>query len=120
MQRSFPTYQTRITALGFAPGQELIASAGSDGSLKLWDYSGRPVFVAEEILGHTLYGLDFDPVGANLAAAGDDGRLIYLRISNLNALLRRGCSWLADTLQRDGTLRELKNACQDMPTTKQG
>jgi WD40 repeat protein len=118
VQRSFPTYQTRITALAFAPGQELIASAGSDGSLKLWDYSGRPVFVAEEILGHTLYGLDFDPLGANLAAAGDDGRLIYLRISNLNALLRRGCSWLADTLQRDGTLRELKDACQDMPTTK--
>lgn len=120
VQRSFPTYQTRITALAFAPGQDLIASAGSDGSLKLWDYSGRPIFVAEDVLGHTLYGVDFDPVGANLAAAGDDGRLIRLRISSLNDLLRRGCSWLADTLQRDGTLKELKNACQDLPTTKQG
>jgi WD40 repeat protein len=120
VQRSFPTYQTRITALAFAPGQELIASAGSDGSLKLWDYSGRPVFVAEEVLGHTLYGLDFDPGGANLAAAGDDGRLIHLRISNLDALLRRGCRWLADTLKRDGTLRELRDACRGMQTTKRG
>jgi len=116
VQRSFPTYQTRITALAFSPGQELIASAGSDGSLKLWDYSGRPIFVAEDVLGHTLYGLDFDPVGSNLAAAGDDGRLIRLRISNLDGLLRRGCSWLADTLQRDITLKELKNSCQDLPT----
>jgi WD40 repeat protein len=120
VQRSFPTYQTRITALAFAPGQELIASAGSDGSLKLWDYSGRPVFVADENLGHTLYGLDFDPVGANLAAAGEDGRLIRVRISSLNGLLRRGCSWLADTLQRDETLLELKNACRDMHAAKQG
>lgn len=118
VQRSFPSYQARITALAFAPGQDLIASAGSDGSLKLWDYSGRPVFVAGDVLGHTLYGLDFDPGGSNLAAAGDDGRLIHLRISNLNGLLRRGCSWLADTLQRDGTLKELRDACRNMPVAK--
>jgi hypothetical protein len=76
--------------------------------------------VADENLGHTLYGLDFDPVGANLAAAGEDGRLIRVRISSLNGLLRRGCSWLADTLQRDETLLELKNACRDMHAAKQG
>ena len=117
-QRSFASYQARITSLAFAPGQELIASAGSDGSVKLWDYGGRQVFVAEQALGHSLHSLSMDPGGGNLVAAGDDGQLIFVQINSLDGLLRRGCDWLANTLQREGSLKELRDDCRGLQASK--
>ncbi|MEB3317267.1 MAG: WD40 repeat domain-containing protein [Cyanobacteriota bacterium] len=114
VQRSFPTFQTRITALALAPRQDLIATAGADGSLKLWDASGRPVIVEEEALGHRLYGLDFDPLSNTLMAAGDHGRWLQLRIRDLNKLLQEGCHWLEASLQCDRALHDLKKTCASL------
>lgn len=56
-------HQQRVTALAFAPGSRLLASASADGSAGLWDGRGR-----------LLQALAWRPDGLHLAAGGDQGR----------------------------------------------
>jgi WD40 repeat protein len=58
-----------------SPGHQLLAAAGADGSLRLWNIAqpGRPVAVATLVAAdpvHPLYTAAFSPDGSVLAAAG--------------------------------------------------
>jgi WD40 repeat protein len=120
IQHRFPTYQAGITALGFVPGQDLVATAGSDGSVKVWDYRGRLLRSEEQALGSHLHGLAIHPAGTQLAVGGDGGSLRLVRISDLNGLLRSGCQWLQDSLQREASFMDLRKDCQTIPQESTG
>jgi len=66
-------HQQRVTALGFAPGRRLLATASADGSVGLWDGRGR-LLQALEGEGQGFQALAWRPDGRHLAAGGDQGR----------------------------------------------
>jgi WD40 repeat protein len=74
LQRSFPrAHQGRVNSLAFAPNDRLLASAGEDGQVKLWDLHSRR---APRVLGgHAgpVHSVAFSPDGRRVLSAGADG-----------------------------------------------
>jgi WD40 repeat protein len=62
-----------IDAVAFRPDGQLIAGAGADGTVRLWDVAGRRL--VRTLKGHTdpVRALAFSPDGRSLASAGNDG-----------------------------------------------
>jgi WD40 repeat protein len=76
--REFPAHAGGVTGVAFSPSAALLASAGSDGVVRLWacpageDVPSRP---ERELKGHSgpVWGVAFSPDGQSLASAGEDG-----------------------------------------------
>ncbi|MGE5132603.1 MAG: hypothetical protein ACM32E_06790, partial [Gemmatimonadota bacterium] len=71
-----------VQAVALSPGHRLLAVAGADGTLRLWNVAvpGRPSPVGRALLGKSsqpLYAAAFSPDGRILAAAGA-GRQVWL------------------------------------------
>jgi WD40 repeat protein len=67
------TYRALIWELAFSSGDLLLASAGGDGTLRIWDVAGGSLLAT--LTGHTkgVACLAFDRQGALLASGGLDG-----------------------------------------------
>ena len=71
--RTFRGYLASVRAVAFSPGRRLIATAGNDGAVRLWDVAGgREVRCLQ---GHTnrAKSVAFSPDGRRIASAGEDG-----------------------------------------------
>ena len=65
--------RSRFIALALGPDGRQLASAGADGSIKIWELAeGRLI---RSMTGHTnwIFGLAFHPNGTRIASAGADG-----------------------------------------------
>ena len=67
-------HEQMVTAVAYAPGGKLLASAGRDGAVRLWDVSRRRP-AGEPLRGHqgAVNHVTFSPDGKLLASAGRDG-----------------------------------------------
>jgi WD40 repeat protein/transcriptional regulator with XRE-family HTH domain len=77
-----------------SPDHKLLAAAGNDGSLRLWNVAspGHPVLVSTLVRpgGGTLYGAEFSPDGKLLAAAGANQAVTLWNLSSSGRATRAG------------------------------
>ncbi|MBT9311407.1 hypothetical protein IXB28_04250, partial [Leptothoe kymatousa TAU-MAC 1615] len=71
-KNTFPGHTGSVSSVSFSPDGQTIASGSSDGTVKLWDRSGRELQTLE---GHTgwVLSVSFSPDGQTIASGSDDG-----------------------------------------------
>ncbi|WP_084654055.1 nSTAND1 domain-containing NTPase [Nocardia altamirensis] len=83
---SAAAHEGPVRKLAFSPNRNLLASAGSDGMVRLWDMADPRAItpVAAGLGGHRgdVQSVVFAPDGNTLASAGDDGTLRIWDVAN--------------------------------------
>lgn len=67
-------HQAALMALDYHPQRQLIATAGVDATVKLWDSTGQLLFTLKNHSA-TIRAVQFSPQGNLLASVGDDGKI---------------------------------------------
>lgn len=67
------TGQGAVTALAYDPRNDIVATGGSDGTLRFWDEAGNPRGSPVRSGQGAVRSIAFSPRGDRLATAGDDG-----------------------------------------------
>lgn len=103
-----------ILALAFSPDGGLLASAGQDGAILLWQISGLapPVTIGDPLIGHTgrVTSLAFSPDGNLLASGSQDGTVLIWdgslprALGPLNRLVGQGAEINSVAFNPDGRL----------------
>jgi WD40 repeat protein len=104
-------HSARVLSVSFAPDGQTLASASADGTVKLWDKSGRELQTLE---GHSssVNSVSFAPDGQTLASASTDGTVILWNL-DLDDLMAKSCTWLRDYMTNPATPPEHKALCKD-------
>jgi WD40 repeat protein len=86
-------HQGAVQALGFSPDSALLASAGDDALVRLWN-PGEDTPLAN-LQAHTrrVNSLAFDPEGHFLVSAGEDGQVIFWSIPDGKVLFSLNEPW---------------------------
>ena len=77
-----PGHRTAVWAVDVSAGGDLVATAGYDGMVKLWDLASRKVRF--DLKKHTgwVRALAFSPDGSRLATAGEDGTVVLWSVQD--------------------------------------
>ena len=75
-------YQSRdINGIAFSPDGRLLATAGNDGSMVLWELTGRvPIGRPLRPGGYSVTAVAFSPDGRTLASGVDNGTIVLTRV----------------------------------------
>ena len=71
-----------VTALAFSPDGNRLASAGADGSVKIWEVESAKQFVAIEAHAGSVNAVVFAPNGESFATAGADKTFKIWKVNN--------------------------------------
>src|SRR5262249_11824342 len=85
-----PASAEYIPGLAFRADGRLLVSSGSDGMVRLWDLSARPVRVKTIALfaGQRVNSVALTPEGRYLATSNPDGTLYVLRLAKLGEVFQ--------------------------------
>lgn len=77
-QNEFASGQKVVKSVSFSPNSKYIATAGKDGTLRLWDLSGQPILKPIQAHDGTIDGVNsvtFSPDSKTIATAGEDSKV---------------------------------------------
>jgi WD40 repeat protein len=99
-----------FTSVSFSPDGKTLATA-SEEKLKLWSLDGK-LLIALKGYSDGLTSFSFSPDGKTLASGSASGTVIMRKLKDieLNNLLKRGCSWLADYLNNNSKVTDSDRA----------
>ena len=82
----------------FSPNQPRLVTAGTDGTIKVWNWlkkENEPITEFKSDL-EKITSISLSPDGKYIIVGGDDGRIENWSVQNLEELLEVGCNWLKD------------------------
>ena len=83
--------------MSLSPDGKLFATAGVDGTVKLWLLSGQQL--AQFDRQYSVTSLSFSSDGQEIIVGNADGKIWLLPVPTLDQLLEEGCQWLEDYLR---------------------
>jgi WD40 repeat protein len=109
--RPIEAHTARVISLVFSPNGQVVATAGGDGTVALWDVEARkPIGVPLTLEPQTFVSAAFSPDGSHLSAVSASGQGVRLDAS-LEAWKRHACV----VAGRDLTARESEDALPERP-----
>jgi WD40 repeat protein len=96
VDKPLESYQGSVRNIGIV--DEVLATAGSGGTVHLWNFRGQQI---ADFKGHrgTVRSLGLSQDGKRLVSAGDDGVPRVWEIRSLDELLKQGCDRLEEYLK---------------------
>ena len=88
----FDSYQDRVRKVVLDPDDQVVATLGFDGSMKIWSFTGMQV--AEFNPNNNIIDVTFS-LNKKLFFLERDGTLKSHHIEGLSSLLKRSCDWLS-------------------------
>lgn len=76
------TYQTLVWQVVFDPAGQLIASAGGDGTVRIWNLQNQAQITAIKMAKRAMTSIAFSPDGSLLAAGSLDGAIYLWQVKN--------------------------------------